>query len=123
MLFRSAIMPQGTIPRGREFYEPVLKGKWGTARLAAQVKAPVIPIGLWGTEHVWPRNSRVPNVLNIANPPKVRIVVGSPVALTYDDVDADTNRIMGAIMNLLPDESRFVIEPTEEQIKRASPPR
>jgi len=118
-----AIMPQGTIPRGREFYEPVLKGKWGTARLAAQVKAPVIPIGLWGTENVWPRNSRLPNVLNIVNPPTVRIVVGSPVALTHEDIDADTNRIMGAIMNLLPDESRFVIEPTEEQIKRASPPR
>ena len=118
-----AIMPQGTIPRGRDFYEPVLKGKWGTARLAAQVKAPVVPIGLWGTENVWPRNSRVPNVLNIVNPPTVRIVVGSPVALTYSDIEADTNRIMGAIMNLLPDESRFVIEPTEEQIKRASPPR
>ena len=118
-----AIMPQGTIPRGRDFYDPLLKAKWGTARLASQVKAPVIPIGLWGTENVWPRNSRVPNVLNITKPPTVRIVVGSPVALAYDDVDADTNRIMAAIMNLLPDESRFVIEPTEEQIKRASPPR
>ena len=118
-----AIMPQGTIPRGRDFYDPVLKGKWGAARLAAQAKSPVIPIGLWGTENVWPRSSRIPNVLNIANPPKVRIVVGSPIALTHNDVEADTNRIMNAIMNLLPDESRFVIEPTEEQIKKASPPK
>jgi hypothetical protein len=61
-------------------------------------------------------------VLNIANPPLVRINVGPPVALSYDDVDADTARMMSAIMNLLPDESRWMGEPTEEQIRRASPP-
>ena len=36
-------------------------------------KAPVIPIGLWGTEKVWPRSSRLPNVLNVTDPPEVRI--------------------------------------------------
>ena len=29
-----AIMPQGTIPRGPAFFDPVLKGRWGAARLA-----------------------------------------------------------------------------------------
>jgi putative phosphoserine phosphatase/1-acylglycerol-3-phosphate O-acyltransferase len=117
-----AIMPQGTIPRGRAFYDPVLKGKWGAARLAAHARVPVIPVGLWGTEEVWPRSSRIPNVLNITKPPLVRVTVGPSVALTYDDVDADTTRIMNAIMNLLPDESRWAVEPTDEQIRRASPP-
>ncbi|MBM3729860.1 MAG: HAD-IB family hydrolase [Actinobacteria bacterium] len=117
-----AIMPQGTIPRGRAFFDPVLKGKWGAARLAAQARVPVVPIGLWGTENVWPRNSRLPNVLNITRPPLVEVTVGSPVALAYDDVDADTTRIMSAIMNLLPEESRVPIEPTDEQIRQASPP-
>ena len=46
------VLPQGTIPRGRKFFDPVLKGKTGTARLAAMTGAPVIPVGLWGTEHV-----------------------------------------------------------------------
>ena len=118
-----AIMPQGTIPRGRDFYNPQLTGKWGAARLAAHVKVPVIPVGLWGTENVWPRNSRLPNILNITKPPLVTVTVGHPVALSYDDVDADTSRIMAAIMNLLPDESRVAVEPTEEQIRRASPPK
>ena len=45
-----AIMPQGTIPRGPAFFDPELKGRWGAARLAALTRAPVIPIGLWGTE-------------------------------------------------------------------------
>jgi putative phosphoserine phosphatase/1-acylglycerol-3-phosphate O-acyltransferase len=117
-----AIMPQGTIPRGRAFFDPVLKGKWGAARLASHARVPVIPVGLWGTEEVWPRCSRIPNVLNITKPPLVRVTVGPSVALTYDDVDADTTRIMNAIMNLLPDESRWAVEPTDEQIRRASPP-
>ena len=50
-----AVMPQGTIPRGPAFFDPELKGRWGAARLAAMSEAPVIPIGLWGTEQVWPR--------------------------------------------------------------------
>ena len=66
-----AIMPQGTIPRGPAFFDPELKGRWGAARLAQLTKAPVIPIGLWGTERVWPRSSRLPNVLNVADPPTV----------------------------------------------------
>ncbi len=44
------ILPQGTIPRGAVFFEPVLTGKTGAARLAAETGAPVIPIGIWGSE-------------------------------------------------------------------------
>ncbi|HLX88824.1 MAG TPA: HAD-IB family hydrolase, partial [Acidimicrobiales bacterium] len=36
------ILPQGTIPRGRAFFDPVLQGKTGVARLAAMTGAPVI---------------------------------------------------------------------------------
>ena len=97
-----AIMPQGTIPRGPAFFDPELKGRWGAARLAQMTKAPVIPIGLWGTEKVWPRSSRLPNVLNVSDPPEVRIRVGGPVDLKHRSLDADTKRIMKAIMALLP---------------------
>ena len=116
-----AIMPQGTIPRGREFFDPVLKGKTGAARLAAATRAPVIPIGMWGTEKVWPRSAKVPNVLNVTNPPEVRVRVGRPVELAYDDVRADTERIMEAIMALLPPEAREAREPTEEELRRSKP--
>ena len=53
-----ALMPQGTIPRGPAFFDPVLKGRWGAARLAAMTHAPVYPVGMWGTERVWPRSER-----------------------------------------------------------------
>jgi putative phosphoserine phosphatase/1-acylglycerol-3-phosphate O-acyltransferase len=117
-----AIMPQGTIPRGKAFFDPVLKGRWGAARLAAMTKAPVIPLGLWGTEKVWPRSSRLPKVLNVLDPPTVLVRVGSPVPLQYDDPDADTQRIMSAIVDLLPPEAREYHEPTPEELLATLPP-
>jgi putative phosphoserine phosphatase/1-acylglycerol-3-phosphate O-acyltransferase len=117
-----ALMPQGTIPRGEAFFDPVLKGKWGAARLAAMTRAPVIPIGIWGTEKVWPRSSRVPNITNVLHAPEVRVRVGQPVDLDYGDAQADTDRIMAAIMDLLPPESRERHEPTPEELARTKPP-
>ncbi len=98
-----------------------MKGKTGAARLAAATRAPVIPIGLWGTEAVWPRSAKVPNVLNLTNPPEIRVRVGHPVELAYDDIRADTERIMEAIMALLPPEARADREPTEDELKRTKP--
>ncbi|HMC43261.1 MAG TPA: HAD-IB family hydrolase [Acidimicrobiales bacterium] len=117
-----AVLPQGTIPRGRAFFDPVLKGRTGAARLAAMTGAPVIPLGLWGTEHVWPRAARVPRVTNVLNAPTVRVRVGPPMALDLSNPEADTKAIMDAIVDLLPEEARRVVEPTAEQIARALPP-
>jgi putative phosphoserine phosphatase/1-acylglycerol-3-phosphate O-acyltransferase len=116
-----AVLPQGTIPRGRAFYDPVLTGRWGAAKLAAETGAPVVPVGLWGTEKVWPRSAKVPNVLNLLDPPEVRIRVGPPVELDGLDPSEATEAIMAAIMDLLPDEARVEREPTDEEIALASP--
>ena len=116
------VMPQGTIPRGPAFFDPELKGRWGAAKLAAMTKAPVIPVGLWGTEEIWPRSARLPNLLNITDPPLVTATVGPPVELKYRSADADTKRIMAAITDLLPPEAREPYEPTEEELRRTFPP-
>ena len=115
------LLPQGTIPRGARFYDPVLKGRTGAARLAAITGAPVIPFGVWGTEHVWPRSSPVPRMLNLTHPPTVRVRVGPPVDLKLRSAAADTKRIMAAIVDCLPPEAREAREPTEEEIRLATP--
>ncbi len=115
------LAPQGTIPRGPAFFDPVLKGRWGAARLAAATKAPVIPVGLWGTEKVWPRSARVPKV-SVSDRPLVSATVGEPVALKYKSPDKDTKRIMKAISELLPPESRDEHTPTEEELLSTFPP-
>lgn len=117
-----ALMPQGTIPRGRAFFDPVLKGRWGAARLAQMTGAPVVPVGLWGTERVWPRSEQLPNVLALRHPPTVRVRVGPPVeGLTGEDLDADTARIMAALVDLLPPGAKVPHEPTEEELRRTYP--
>lgn len=115
------IAPQGTIPRGPAFFEPELKGRWGVARLAAMTKAPVIPVGLWGTERVWPRNARLPRIDPLRRP-RVAVRIGPPVELAYDDVDTDTKRVMAALMDLLPPEARERRTPTDEELRRTYPP-
>jgi putative phosphoserine phosphatase/1-acylglycerol-3-phosphate O-acyltransferase len=116
-----AIMPEGTIPRGYAFFKPTLKGRWGAARLAAMTGAPIVPLGLWGTEQVWPRNSRVPNLFNITSPPTIRARVGEPFHVGGEDADADTTAIMEAIVALLPDEAREKHDPTPEELARTFP--
>ena len=115
------LAPEGTIPRGPAFFDPVLKGRWGAAKLAADTRVPVIPVGLWGTELVWPRSSKLPH-LNPFNRPAVTATVGLPVDLKYRSADTDTARIMTAISALLPPEAREPYEPTTEELMATFPP-
>jgi putative phosphoserine phosphatase / 1-acylglycerol-3-phosphate O-acyltransferase len=117
------VLPQGTIPRGYEFFDPELHGKTGTARLAASTGATVVPVGLWGTEKVWPRAARVPDFTLVRHPPTVTVRVGKPVPLSLTDAKSDTAAIMGAISALLPPEARVRHEPTAEELARSKPPR
>lgn len=116
------ILPQGTIPRGEAFFDPKLKGKSGVARLAAATGAPVVPVGVWGTEKVWPRSSRLPLVTKLVSPPTVRVRVGPAVSgLTGTDAVADTERIMEAIMELLPEEAHLSRIPSATEVARTLP--
>lgn len=115
------ILPEGTIPRGPAFFAHELSGKPGAARLARMTKAPVIPFAFTGTEQVWPRSSTVPNMLSLLNPPKVTVTFGPPVELKYRSEARDTERIMTAIADLLPDEVRYPDRPTLDELARTYP--
>ena len=115
------ILPEGTIPRGEAFFDPELDFKPGTARLAAQTEAPVIPLGLWGTEAVWPRNAKVPAVALPWEQPPVRISVGPSVPLKHKNEKADTNRIRDAVVDLLPPEAREQRTPTRDELAATYP--
>lgn len=116
-----AVFPQGTIPRGEAFFDPELKGRYGAVRLALESGAPLIPIGVWGTEKAWPRNRSVPYILNLANPPTVRVVVGEPFHPSSTDLDQATAELMGAIANLLPEEARTKHTPTADELAATFP--
>lgn len=117
-----ALFPQGTIPRGPAFFDPVLQGRHGAARLAIKTDAPVVPVGIWGSEKAWPRSSRVPYVLNLADPPTVTVRVGEPYHPTAKDPESATVEIMERIMDLLPDEAKQTHEPTVDELALTYPP-
>jgi putative phosphoserine phosphatase/1-acylglycerol-3-phosphate O-acyltransferase len=116
------VLPQGTIPRGQAFFDPVLKGRTGTARLAAETGAPVVPVGLWGTEAVWPRSSKLPDMTTLRRPRKVSVTVGPAVELGHTDAVADTEVLMSAISDLLPSDAHSARVPTPDEIARTRPP-
>jgi len=124
------VFPQGTIPRGLALYEPGLRGRTGVARLALASQAPVVPIALWGTEKIWPRNSRLPKVGELLSRKPVYAKVGEPMYLklpagtkegsvAYHEL---TQQVMDRIAQLLPEEVRNPPPPTAEQIRLATPP-
>lgn len=116
-----AVFPQGTIPRGEAFFDPELKGRYGAVRLALESGAPLIPIGVWGTEKAWPRNRSVPYILNLANPPTVSVVVGEPYHPSSTDLDEATAELMEAISLLLPEEARVEYTPTADELAATFP--
>ena len=123
-----AILPEGTIPRGEAFFDSDLKGKPGVARMALASGAPVIPIALWDTELIWPRNARLPDMAMLGE--TVRARVGEPIWLKAPAGEEEskpvleglTRQVMDRISELLPDEVRHPEQPSPEQIAAASPP-
>jgi putative phosphoserine phosphatase / 1-acylglycerol-3-phosphate O-acyltransferase len=115
------VLPQGTIPRGKAFFDPVLRGKTGTARLATLTGAPVLPIGILGTEEVWPRAARAPKVTEVLHPPHVSVRVGEPVPLGSDGAVSDTAQIMAAISALIPEAAARRRPVTEDELRRTYP--
>lgn len=117
-----ALFPQGTIPRGEDFFDPQLAGRPGAARLAIGSQAPVVPVGIWGSELAWPRRSRVPYVLNLSDPPTITVRIGSPFRPSGTDPAAVTGELMGRIAELLPPEARHHSTPTAEELAATYPP-
>jgi 1-acyl-sn-glycerol-3-phosphate acyltransferase len=92
------IFPEGTrSPDGRLY-----RGKTGVARIALESGAPVIPVGIIGTDLAFPRGARLPR------PRSVRILFGPPITLANPDGKvrsaslsrAATNQVMAAIRDL-----------------------
>lgn len=97
------VLLPGTGPGPAAGADAELVGCPEAARLAGRSGAPVIPVGLWGTEAVWPRRSKVPRAWNVLRPPEVLVRVGPPVPMGRADAEADTAALVEALVRLLPE--------------------
>ncbi len=92
------IYPEGTRSRDGRLY----RGRTGVAHLALTSGAPVVPVGLTGTENLQPIGSRLPRLV------QVTVAFGDPITVgtEYDGVAPGkarrdlTDRIMTAIQQL-----------------------
>ena len=93
----AGIFPEGTVNPEPE--TGLLRGRKGAARIALATDAPVVPVGIWGTQARWPKPG-----LHFRRPwrPAVAISYGEPIppkgdAGSADDVQAFTDVITDAI--------------------------
>jgi 1-acyl-sn-glycerol-3-phosphate acyltransferase len=85
-----AVFPEGTISLDLE----PMRGKSGTARLAKEAIAPIVPVGLWGTHRIMMKGRKPDWKWGVAQV----AVVGSPLVLDPDEhVRQSTDRLMDAI--------------------------
>jgi len=93
----AGIFPEGTVNPEPE--AGLLRGRKGAARIALATDAPVVPVGIWGTQARWPKPG-----LHLRRPwrPVVAISYGEPIPPKGDagsaaDVQAFTDVISDAI--------------------------
>lgn len=93
----AGIFPEGTVNVDPE--AGLLRGRKGAARIALATDAPVVPVGIWGTQARWPKPG-----LHLRHPwrPVVAISYGDPVSPkgdpeSTDDVQAFTDVMIDAL--------------------------
>lgn len=106
------MFPEGTRSRTGSMIE----AKKGVLLIARLTKAPIIPIGLWGTEKLLPINEGGSMADETWQHADVHVRIGEPITLPSKNVDEDKkefenrtmNYIMKSISMLLPEDYRGV---------------
>ncbi len=116
----------GIFPEGRVNPSPedgLQRGRSGAARIALESGAPVIPVGIWGTQVRWPQPG-----LRYGRPwrPTLSLVFGSPLpaegsATSTEDVLRFTESIMAGIAERVDDARRLSARPPGARAPRGDP--
>ena len=116
------VFPEGTrSPDGR-----LQEAKDGVARLALRTGAPIVPIGIAGSDRVWPKGRLLPRPGGV-----VTVAVGHPFRLSDENEDGGngraarssaTRRLMTRIAELLPERHRGVYAPFVSASAPTAPP-
>ena len=116
-----ALMPQGTIPRGRGVLRPGAEGPLGRGPPGRDERRAGDPDRAVGHREGVAPQRQDPEPVERHRPADGVVTVGPPVPLGLDDPDVDTDHLMSAIVDLLPPEAREWHEPTDEELAATMP--
>jgi 1-acyl-sn-glycerol-3-phosphate acyltransferase len=99
------VYPEATVTRNEDLSP--MQGKTGVARLALAAAVPVIPLAVWGSQHVWRRSGT--RSLKFGRP--IWVKAGPPLDFSVFDEEPDhpevlrnvTDHVMGEISVLVDD--------------------
>ncbi len=116
------LAPEGRRSRTGSLAEP----KQGVALLALRSGAPILPVGIWGSERLWPVGARLPRPgarVTVRFGPVFRpggaVASASPIARRRAVTDAATEDLMSRIAELLPPGYRGRFQPPGQPLGQA----
>lgn len=95
-----AVMPEGRLVPPSERPNGVGPGRPGIGRIVERTGALVVPVACYGTDTVWPRGRPVPR-LGLLRRRVVSVDFGTPIEFTGTDHQADVDRLMATIADML----------------------
>lgn len=94
-----ALMPQGRITTTDDHRDGVAPMRSGVGRLAQMTGAPVVPIGVTGTNEIWPLGKAVPRLR--LRRPTVRLSIGRTMEASRTSLDEFTAELATRIAELV----------------------
>jgi 1-acyl-sn-glycerol-3-phosphate acyltransferase len=109
------IYPESTITRNAD--STPMQGKTGVARLTLATDVPVLPLAVWGSQHVWQRDG----VTSLAFGRPIWVKAGPPLDFSrYEGAAADPGVIRTVTDEVMDELTRLVIDLREPYPKRWS---
>lgn len=98
------VYPESTVTRNEDFSP--MRAKTGIARLSLAARVPVLPVAIWGSQHVWQRSGA--RSLTFGRP--IWVKAGTPIDFSEYDDDPDDRRAVEAVTERVMDELSILVE-------------
>jgi 1-acyl-sn-glycerol-3-phosphate acyltransferase len=103
------IYPEATITRNPD--SSPMQGKTGVARLTLASQVPVLPVAVWGSQHVWQRDG----ARNLAFGRPIWVKAGAPVDFSEFDGMEDDPAVIRKITDTVMDELGQLVQSMRER--------
>lgn len=98
------VYPESTVTRNEDFSP--MHGKSGIARLALASGVPVIPLAVWGSQHVWPRSGT--KSLKFRRP--IWVKAGPPLDFSVYEEEPDHPEVLRKVTDLVMGELSLLVD-------------